>query len=85
MRRKKHDEKTVLELLRRNGVVNVDFSNKLLTALKGSTIGIHTWGKIDYLTHYNGWFFRYNGSVSNLNSTNKPSKRKKKSVLEIEE
>ena len=50
-----YDEKKVLsELSRKN--VKIDFENHLLTVDNTTgTVGIHSWGKIDYLVKCCGW------------------------------
>lgn len=50
---KKHDENKDLRSFARIG--KVVYSDKTLRTSKTSLIGIHMWGKIDYLTHYCGW------------------------------
>lgn len=57
----KHDENKDLRLISR--IAKVDYSNKTIKANKSTIIGIKTWGRIDYLTHYCGWFFIYDNSV----------------------
>lgn len=58
---KKHDENKDLRLVSR--IAKVDYSDKTIQAPKSAIIGIKTWGRIDYLTHYCGWFFIYNNDV----------------------
>lgn len=58
----KHDENKDLVTVAR--VVRVDYSNKTLQAPKSAHIGIHTWGRIDYLVKHCGWFFIWNNNVS---------------------
>ena len=53
------------ELFTKDGTRYIDFFNmacslnyvpaKSLQVSKGAIIGIKTWGKIDFLTHYCGW------------------------------
>ena len=57
----KHDENRDLRSVSR--VARVDYSDRTIQASKSSTIGIHMWGKIDYLTKYCGWRFYWNNSV----------------------
>ena len=49
----KHDENKDLRSFSRIGKVSP--GDKTLRASKNATIGIHMWGKIDFLTHYCGW------------------------------
>ena len=80
---KKHEERRDVLLLRKNNVVKVDEGQKILTAPKGFVLGIHTWGKIDFLTHYCGYFFRWTtGGVARMLSEPKVSKRRKKSITD---
>ena len=58
---KKHDESKDLRLVSR--IAKIDYSNKTIQAPKSATIGIKTWGRIDFLTHYCGWFFIWNNEV----------------------
>ena len=57
----KHDENRDLRSFSRIGKVN--YSDKTLQCSKSATIGIHLWGKIDYLTKYCGWHFIWNNNV----------------------
>ena len=50
---KRYEEAKVAKSLDRVGRVNA--TTKTLRVSKGANIGIKTWGKIDYLTHYCGW------------------------------
>lgn len=50
---KKHDENKDLRSFARIG--KVVYSDKTLRTSKTSLIGIHMWGKIDYLTNYYNW------------------------------
>lgn len=51
----KHDENKDLRSFSRIG--KVDYSSKTLQCAKSAVIGIHLWGKIDFLTKYCGWHF----------------------------
>lgn len=57
----KHDENKDLRSFSRIGKVSP--GNKTLRASKNATIGIHVWGKIDFLTHYCGWHFIWDNSA----------------------
>ena len=59
----KHDENKDLRSFSRIG--KVDYSDKTLQCAKSATIGIHLWGKIDFLTKYCGWHFIWNNNVGN--------------------
>nr|DAG97113.1 MAG TPA: hypothetical protein [Crassvirales sp.] len=58
---KKHDENKDLRLISR--IAKVDYSNMTIQAPKSSVIGIRSWSRIDFLTHYCGWAFIWNNSV----------------------
>lgn len=82
----KHDENKDLRSFSRIGKVNP--GDKTLSASKNATIGIHMWGKIDFLTHYCGWHFIWDNSAgvgmpksddnSNSDRTNKKAKKEHK-------
>jgi hypothetical protein len=57
----KHDENKDLRSFSRIGKVSL--GDKTLRASKTVTIGIHMWGRIDYLTKYCGWHFVWDGSA----------------------
>ena len=59
---KRHDENKCLRSFKRIG--RVDMYDKTLQASKNAVIGIHLWGKIDYLTKYCGWHFIWNNDVN---------------------
>ena len=81
---KRHDENKCLRSFRRIG--RVDMYDKTLQAPKSAVIGIHLWGKIDYLTNYCGWHFIWNNNASpvynvledNSNTDNSIKKKQKK-------
>ena len=81
---KRHDENKDLKSFSRIGKVNL--SDKTLRASKNATIGIHMWGKIDFLTKYCGWFLIWDNnagvgmpkSEDNDNLTHNAKKTKKK-------
>ena len=63
---KKYDENKVVRELISNKVIKIEstvntlgHSTKWITAEKGTLIGIRRWGKIDFLTHYCGYRFRW--------------------------
>ena len=63
---KKHDENKDLKSLSK--IAKIDFSEKIISSPKSATIGIHMWGKIDFLTKYCGWFFVWNDNVKPSNN-----------------
>lgn len=60
---RKHDENKDLRSLAR--IAKIDFSMKTIKCSKTATIGIHTWGRIDYLTKYCGWHFIWDNNAGN--------------------
>lgn len=50
---KRHSEDKAVKSITRVSKVNA--LAKTLQVSKGAVIGIKTWGKIDFLTHYCGW------------------------------
>jgi hypothetical protein len=76
---KRHDENKDLRSISRIGMINN--GDKTIQIPKGATIGIHMWGKIDYLTKYCNWVLIWNNSAiasANNSSENKTSKRDNK-------
>ena len=62
---KKHDEKKDLKCVSRVAEIN---GNHIIIS-KNAVIGIHTWGRIDFLVHYCGYVLNRSNNVkaSNLN------------------
>ena len=62
---KKHDEKKDLKCVSRIAEIN---GNHIIIPTN-SVIGIHTWGRIDFLVHYCGYVLNRSNNVkaSNLN------------------
>ena len=62
---KKHDEKKDLKCVSRIAEIN---GNHIIIP-KNAVIGIHTWGRIDFLVHYCGYVLNRSNNVkaSNLN------------------
>lgn len=58
---KRHDENKDLKSFSRIGKVSP--GDKTLRASKNAKIGIHLWGKIDFLTKYCGWHLIWDGSA----------------------
>lgn len=80
---KRHDENKCLKSFNRIGRVSI--YDKTLQAPKNAVIGIHLWGKIDYLTNYCGWHFIWNNNAtpsytqnSDDNTNNSIKKKQKK-------
>ena len=84
----KHDENKDLKSFSHIGKINP--GDKSLRASKNATIGIHMWGKIDFLTHYCGWHLIWDNSAGvgltktnddNANSARANKKAKKEPKL----
>ena len=79
---KKHEENKDLRCFSRVGKIN--YSDKTLRASKNAIIGIHMWGKIDFLIHYCGWHFVWNnqagtgGYIGSSDDSNKKTYRELK-------
>ena len=59
MSKQKYDEASVLRSLARRKGININRSNKIIEInSNASDVGNGSWGKIDYLTNYCGWFAR---------------------------
>jgi hypothetical protein len=52
---KKHDERTVIEQLSKISGVSVNQGQKQVRINSTAIVGIHSWGKIDYLTNHCGY------------------------------
>lgn len=81
---KKHDENKDLRAFARIG--KVVYSDKTLLTSKSTLIGIHMWGKIDYLTHYCGWRLVWDNvgvgvTLSDIKEDKKPKEKTKKKPL----
>ena len=75
---KKHEENKDLKSFSRIG--RIDYSDHTLRASKSAIIGIRMRGKIDFLTHYCGWYFLWDNTASvktNYEDESKPEKVKK--------
>lgn len=75
----KHDENKDLRLISR--IAKVNYADKTIQASKDTVIGIRTWGRIDYLTHYCGWTFIWNNGIhifARNNSSDKETAAKRK-------
>lgn len=76
----KHDENKDLRSIAR--IAKINPGDKTIQCAKNATIGIHMWGKIDFLTKYRGWHFIWNDSAGNsfnqFNSTDSQSARAQK-------
>ncbi len=81
---KKHDENKDLSLVSR--IAKIDYSNKTIQAAKSAIIGNKTWGRIDFLTHYCGWYFIWNNEVrisGRNNSSDDTTKNRKREAKKL--
>ena len=69
---KKHDESK--DLIRVSRVCSIDYSDKLIRIRDKSKIGIKTWGRIDFLVHYCGWYCIYDRTAAIIDSYDESSK-----------
>lgn len=58
---KRHDENKDLKSFSRIG--KIGYGDKTLKCSKATIIGIHMWGKIDFLTHHCGWTLIYDNRI----------------------
>lgn len=63
---KNHDENKDIRFVSR--IAKIDYFNKTIQAPKSAIIGIKTWGRIDFLTHYRNWTFVWNNDVRIVNN-----------------
>ena len=76
---KNHYENKDLRSISR--VARINYGSKTIQASKAAIIGIHMWGKIDYLIHYCGWHFVWNnkagtgGYIGSSDDSNKKNYR----------
>lgn len=72
----KHEEKRDVKLLSR--IVRVNESNKTITISRGSLVGIHAWGKIDYLVKVHGYVLLWdNGSAIRIQTDDNSNNSKR--------
>ena len=57
----KHDENKDLRSVGR--IARVNLADKTINCSKSATIGIHMWGKLDFLTKYCGWHFIWDNAA----------------------
>lgn len=60
---KKHDERKDLKCVSR--IAKID-GNRIIIPIN-AVIGIHTWGRIDFLVHYCGYILNHSGTVKASN------------------
>ena len=57
----KHDENRDLRLISR--IAKINLADKTIQCSKSANIGIHSWGRIDFLTKYCGWHFIWDNAA----------------------
>lgn len=62
---KKHEENKDLRLVSK--VCKVSVGDHTIRANRNATIGIRTWGRIDFLTRHRGWIFLWDNSAGITN------------------
>lgn len=79
---KKYDEASVVRILKRNKGVRVNSNNIIEVLTTSPAVGIGTWGKIDYLVHYCGYFvtFRKNALYGDGDKEDSVEKENTKAV-----
>lgn len=71
-KKKSYDETSVLRSLARRKGISFDYSQKIINVSSNATdVGNSTWGKIDYLTNYCGWFVKVSKQVIKKSNFNK--------------
>ncbi len=76
-KKKSYDEVSVVRALTKKKSIKVDVASKCIKVAKDATdVGNGSWGKIDYLCHYCGYFQTFIASV--------PTISKKDDVVSIE-
>jgi len=79
---KKHDENRDLRSVAR--IAKILPGDKSIKCSKNATIGIHMWGRIDFLVHYCGWHLIWDNSAgvtSQFEATEVKKKPKKEHKL----
>lgn len=77
MSKRHYDEASVIKSLNKKGGVSINTVDKVVSVqINNSTIGNGSWGKIDYLCHYCGYFLN---RVLNL-----PKKKSNKAIEDFD-
>ena len=76
MAKKNYDEASVLRSI--SNRVGIDYANHILRVNPDHPgIGNGTWGKIDYLCHYCGWYWIKSKDIKiNINKNNTPTHKR---------
>ena len=81
---KKHDENKDIRLISK--IAKIDCVNKTIQTSKSTIIGNRSWGRIDFLTHYCGYTFIWNNSVSinkNIYNTDDSNIKHKRDIKKL--
>lgn len=82
--KRKYDEKKCVASLCRNHKVKLETITHLLIP-KENTIGIHSWGMIDYLVNYCGYVYTYYDNTRAVDAPAKKNRHKKTNKYQYEE
>ena len=76
---KHYDENKVINMLAKQGIKTTwSYGTNCIILHKDRTIGIHTWGKIDYLTNHCGYHIIWKDSVISQEEDNPRNERKRR-------
>lgn len=81
---KKHDENKDIRLISK--IAKIDYVNKTIQTSKSTIIGNRSWGRIDFLTHYCGYTFIWNNSISiskNVYSIDDSNVKRKRDIKKL--
>lgn len=82
--KRKYDENKCVASLARNHKVRLVMA-KHIQLPKENTIGIHSWGMIDYLVNYCGYVYTYYDNTRNTSAPIKKNRHKKSNKYQIDE
>lgn len=64
----RYDEKSVVANLKRHSGISISNAGVIDVLIDAQDVGIHTWGKIDYLIHYCGYVLHRVKAISGKKS-----------------
>lgn len=74
----KHDENQDLRSVGR--IAKVNPADKTISCSKNAIVGIHMWGKIDFLTKYCGWHFIWDNTIVSVDKEIKVKVKKNANI-----
>lgn len=82
---RKYDEASVVRILKKNKGVRVNSNNVIEVLTTSPAVGIGTWGKIDYLVNYCGYFVTFSNNVlyTNGNKEDKDDSAEKENTKAV--